>query len=110
VAKKSNWRFWLFLFGAILSCAVAIGEIILLVIPAKAGIQIELTWVSAAVFAFSALLPTILFGAPYINSKFYFSYSKDYGFNFGEEKRTAKRSRGSRGNAIAEAGACSREE
>jgi hypothetical protein len=90
VAKKSNWRFWLFIFGAIVSCAIAIAQIALLVVPAKTGIQIELTWVSASVLAFAALLPAILFGLPYFNSRFNVSYSKKEGFKIVEEQ-TKKR-------------------
>ncbi|MDR1911621.1 MAG: hypothetical protein LBQ52_04660 [Helicobacteraceae bacterium] len=83
MAKKNNWRFWLFLCGAGLSCALA-------AIAAYLAIGQEIGTISGILIAGAALLPVALFGAPYINSKFYFSFSTKDGLKIGEEKRKIK--------------------
>jgi hypothetical protein len=70
------------MFGAFLSCVIAAIEIVLLVFQSSA----ELTWISAALLAFGALLPTALFGLPYLDSRFAISYSKTSGLTIAEEK------------------------
>ena len=87
MAKKSNWRFYLFLGGAALSCLIAAGEIALIAFGAIDSIS----WVVAAIFGVAAILPALLFGAPYLNSRFYISYDKESGWKFGEERRRSPR-------------------
>jgi hypothetical protein len=85
MGKKSNWRFKLFIVGAVISCLIAIGEIVLLAIE-----KIDLTWESASLFALAAILPVALFGSPYINSRFSISYDKRNGLEIKEETKTER--------------------
>ena len=87
MAKKINWRFCLFLIGAAISCLIAIGEIALIAL----GYIGAIGWVTAALLGLGAILPAALFGAPYLNSRFYVSYSRQSGWRFGEERRKTPR-------------------
>jgi hypothetical protein len=87
MAKKANWRFWLFIGGAALSLMIVIAEIALIAIGAIA----DLSWALAAVLGAAALAPTILLGLPYANSRFYVSYNSKQGLVIREERRRNRR-------------------
>jgi hypothetical protein len=86
MGKRSNWRVRLFLTGTIVSCLIALGEIALIAL----GYISDLSWVTAALLAFAALLPAALFSLPYANSRFIVSYSKESGLTIAEETKKPK--------------------
>jgi hypothetical protein len=89
MAKKLNWRFWLFIAGVVLSLMIVIGEIALIAL----GFINDLSWVTAAIFGAAALMPTILLGLPYANSRFYIAYDSKRGLTIREERRRYPRNR-----------------
>jgi Ca2+-dependent lipid-binding protein len=56
-----------------------------------AFVSVEISWALATAAIGVCALPCVLLGLPYLNEKFYVSYSKETGFKFGEEKRAVKR-------------------
>ena len=86
MAKRSSWRFWLFLGGAIISCALSAFAIYTI-----AFVSVEIGWAIAALILGACVLPAVLLGLPYLNSRFYISYDKKGGWKFGEERRQTKR-------------------
>jgi hypothetical protein len=89
MAKKSKWRFWLFIGGATLSLIVVAAEIALIAL----GFFGDLSWVVAAVLGVGAFAPTILLGLPYANSRFYIAYDSKLGLVIREERRRCSRSK-----------------
>jgi hypothetical protein len=85
VAKNSNWKLYLFIFGMVLSSLFAAGAIGVLVF-----ITIEISWALCALILGACVLPVLLFGLPYFNSKFRVSYSKEGGLKIEEERRQQK--------------------
>jgi hypothetical protein len=86
MAKQPKWRFYLFLLGAFISCLIGVLEVVLTL----KGAFSDLSWPVVALLAFGALLPAVLFGLPYLNSRFMVSYSKESGLTIAEEKKIKK--------------------
>ncbi|MDR2153065.1 MAG: hypothetical protein LBO72_09605 [Helicobacteraceae bacterium] len=86
MATRRVWQFRLFLIGALISCGLSAFAIYTI-----AFITAEISWALAALTIGACALPAILLGLPYLNGKFYFSYTRQHGLKFGEERRSRKR-------------------
>jgi hypothetical protein len=86
MALKVNWRFLLFIFGALISCLFSVGALFALTLMTT-----EIGWSVAALIVCVCALPCVLLGLPYLNSRFLFSYTKADGLKITEERRRINR-------------------
>jgi hypothetical protein len=80
MAKKSNWRLWLFIAGALISAALSA-----LAIWTLATNGADFGGALSVAIVCACALPAALFGLPYIDSRINVSYSKRGGLKIEEE-------------------------